>query len=161
MYVLKKQLVADIITEILSAIALLLIIVVPIVSYSSLSAEIPIHYDIYGEADGYGDKSTIFIITTLAIITYIAISVLQRKPPMYNFPVAVKDDNREQLYILGAKMLIRIKLLIMALFLSANIKSAPISEKANSAITWIFYSIIALIAIISVYYIGKMYTLKR
>ena len=160
MYVLKKQSVADIIIEILSAIALLLIIVVPIVSYSILSAEIPIHYDIYGEADGYGDKSTIFIITTLAIITYIAISVLQRKPQMYNFPVAVKD-NREQLYILGAKMLIRIKLLIMALFLSANIKSAPISEKANSATTWIFYSIIALIAIISVYYIGKMYTLKR
>ena len=158
MYVLKKQSVADIIIEILSAIALLLIIVVPIVSYSILSAEIPIHYDIYGEADGYGDKSTIFIITTLANI---AISVLQRKPQMYNFPVAVKDDNREQLYILGAKMLIRIKLLIMALFLSANIKSAPISEKANSATTWIFYSIIALIAIISVYYIGKMYTLKR
>ena len=155
MYVLKKQSVADIIIEILSAIALLLIIVVPIVSYSSLSAEIPIHYDIHG------DKSTIFIITTLAIITYIAMSVLQRKPQMYNFPVAVKDDNREQLYILGAKMLIRIKLLIMVLFLSANIKSAPISEKANSATTWIFYSIIALIAIISVYYIGKMYTLKR
>ena len=42
MYVLKKQSVADIIIEILSAIALLLIIVVPIVSYSSLSAEIPI-----------------------------------------------------------------------------------------------------------------------
>ena len=87
--------------------------------------------------------------------------MLQRKPQMYNFPVAVKDDNREQFYILGAKMLIRIKLLIMVLFLSANIKSAPISEKANSATTWIFYSIIALIAIISVYYIGKMYTLKR
>ena len=87
MYVLKKQLVADIIIEILSAIALLLIIVVPIVSYSSLSAEIPIHYDIYGEADGYGNKSTIFIITTLAIITYIAISVLQRKPQMYNLDI--------------------------------------------------------------------------
>ena len=38
MYVLKKQSVADIIIEILSAIALMLIIVVPIVSYSSLSA---------------------------------------------------------------------------------------------------------------------------
>ncbi|KGN79119.1 hypothetical protein HW49_07025 [Porphyromonadaceae bacterium COT-184 OH4590] len=139
----------DRILEVMSVLALLATIITPIIFYSNVSEDAEI-----------ADKTIVLVMTSVAIITYIALSFLQRKPQIFNFPIPVTDQNRETLYTLGLKIIIRIKFLIMLSFLYANITSACFLEKYDDMVSWAFYFIIALIFIVPIYYIRKMYTLK-
>lgn len=156
----KNTSLTDNIIELVSIVVLLITVVIPIIFYSNISEEVPIHYNIHGEPDAYADKFMVFIITALAIVTYVVFSILQRKLQIFNFPIPVTDQNREALYTLGLKLIIRIKLLIMVSFLYANVTSACFLDGYEDIVSWIFYSILALITIIPIYYIRKMYALK-
>jgi len=63
----------DKIIEGIGIVAILCLVGLPILYYSSLPETIPTHYGANGKADGFGDKSTIWLLPIIGVITYIGI----------------------------------------------------------------------------------------
>ena len=51
----------------------LCLFVLPIFYYKSLPEKIPVHFDFYGFPDGYGSKSTLFLLASLGFSIYLIV----------------------------------------------------------------------------------------
>lgn len=59
----------------------------------AIDKTIPIHWNIYGEIDTYGDAYNILIVTFLNILSYILLHWLSMHPEVCNFPRPFKDKD--------------------------------------------------------------------
>ncbi|SET96157.1 Protein of unknown function [Salinibacillus kushneri] len=69
--------------------------------FQSLPEEIPIHFNISGETDNWGNKGTIFLLPLLFKVIFLLLYFLQRSPYMFNYPIKVTEVNAKHLYQLG------------------------------------------------------------
>jgi uncharacterized membrane protein len=98
-------------------IGLAAICILAITTYQSLPEIIPIHYGIKGQADDWGSKAAIFILPVISLVLIIGMSILNRFPHIFNYPVKVTEENALQLYSRGALLIRIIKVSIVILFL--------------------------------------------
>ncbi len=157
----NRRTVVDILIEAVTPIIVLITVVASMVYYRGLPDTIPTHYSALGEVDGYGDKTMILILPLIALVTYIVIVLLKNRPHLYNFPVKVTKANSTKLFCLGRKMIIRSNLLMGVLFCEITLTTIRIAygkiQQENPYITWI---IVALLIIMTIYYMLKMYALR-
>jgi uncharacterized membrane protein len=97
-----------------------------VVNFSKLPETIPTHFNFLGMADGYGNKSQIFVSTGSAVFAYLLLTgvgvalVIVRDPKaLINLPASVKNritpEKAEDLRIFLARCLFALKLLITGL----------------------------------------------
>ncbi len=103
----------DRMTEIIGIAALVLLIGLPLVYFSSLPETIPGHYGIHGTPDRFDKKETIWFVTVIGVMLYVGMAVLNRYPHIFNYPTAITEKNAEKQYSLATKM-IRILNALMA-----------------------------------------------
>ena len=94
-------------------------------AWSSLPERVPIHFNLQGIPDRYGKKGFLFFEPILGLMM-----VCEHIPQDWcNFPVEVTEENKEQLYEIGIKMVSMLKLTAVAVCLyagiSGNLSSAP------------------------------------
>lgn len=53
----------------------------------SLPARFPIHFDLHGNANGFGSPATLFLLPVIAACVYVVLLLLQRAPGSFNLPV--------------------------------------------------------------------------
>lgn len=85
--------------------------------YPLLPEEIPIHFNGVGDADGFGSKDTIFLTPIIATFLVLLLSVLERNPENFNYTLEITEDNAPRQYLLGARMMRWMKLLLIILFM--------------------------------------------
>lgn len=85
-------------------------------AYPRLPVEIVIHFDAYGNPDGYGGKWNLFILPALANLLSIGIFVLNLYPYIFNFPVKITPENAIYQYRLTTRLMRWTNLLISLLF---------------------------------------------
>lgn len=100
--------------EILSFFALIWACV-PLLSYESLPADvqIPIHYNLLGLVDGWGDRSDLLSLLLITVLGYIVLSALEWCYKIYNFPIKVTESNANELHRLGVCLVRHTKLILM------------------------------------------------
>jgi uncharacterized membrane protein len=72
--------------------------VIPFLYYKTLPEKIPIHYNFYGFPDGYGNKSTLFLLSSLGFIIYVIVffaGFIGEKH--YNVPYKATPAGREKI----------------------------------------------------------------
>lgn len=106
----------DEILEITGWICICTIWILTAVNYQNLPDIIPIHYNAVGKADGYGDKWMIFTLPLIATILFIGLSILNRYPHMFNYPVKITADNAMKQYGIATRMMRYLKLMIVLIF---------------------------------------------
>jgi len=81
------------------------------------------HSNLYGEVDAYGSKKTtvaiLLFLSMLNISTYAILKILNKYPHIFNFPVAVTEQNAFFLYKTATRMIRWINLFICLLFTGA------------------------------------------
>ncbi|WP_136465014.1 DUF1648 domain-containing protein [Flagellimonas onchidii] len=94
-----------------------------LIFYFDLPETIPTHFNLKGEADGYGHKSMLWIIPILSTALYFGLSffVTKMKPYHMNFPVKVTEKNAPELYALGIRMMAVMNLASVVAFLLTTI----------------------------------------
>lgn len=99
-------------------------------SFTNLPETIPVHFNIRGEADGFGSKNTIWFILAISVLLYalLAFLVQRVKPWNFNYPTAVTEKNAAKIYALGIRMIVLINLGTALLFLVISIM---VVSKAN------------------------------
>ncbi len=123
----------EIIFQVLSIMIVLYITFLFIFKYASLPETIPAHYNAKGEVDGWGDKSSVLLLYGICLVMYIGLTVLERYPQLYNYPVQITKDNIKIQYRLARTLITTLKLATTIIFMLI-IASAIRDQTENASI---------------------------
>lgn len=85
-------------------------------SYDNLPKTIPTHFNGAGIADGFGDRWMIFTLPGIATTLYIALTILNRFPNLYNYSTEITLENALDQYTNAIRLMRYLKLIIVVIF---------------------------------------------
>lgn len=91
----------------ISLMCVVLLIFATIGGIAYLPDRIPIHWNLAGEADGYGGKMTILLIPVMSVLFYIGFAYIVKRPHTFNYLQKLTPENYKEQY-LNARKLLRI-----------------------------------------------------
>lgn len=77
--------------------------------WSSLPATVATHFNASGAVDGTGDKSQLLMLPIISAVFYAFITVIERFPYIYNYPVEITEENANFQYGTAREMLTVVK----------------------------------------------------
>ena len=148
--------------EAFTFLVLVLLIVLPIMEYSSLPDRIPTHFNAQGNADGYSEKAMIWLLPGLAWVIIPIIFLLSKQPHLHNYPIKVTQENAKTLFTYSTQMSRILNLIIGVSFLYIVYRSIAIAkgEVQNLRNYFLPVFLCAIFALI-IFYLVKMYALKK
>jgi uncharacterized membrane protein YjgN (DUF898 family) len=82
-----------------------------------LPGRIPTHFDFAGHANRWGSPSVfMFVLPVVALALYLGMTVVERFPSAFNYPVRVTDENHPRLEALTLSMIGWLKAEVICLF---------------------------------------------
>lgn len=103
--------------ETLAILLLLAIWMLPVFYLSHLPDTIPIHFGINGKPDAWGTKISIFMVPVISLVLFIGLSILNKFPEKFNYPVKITEENATQLYKRGTLFVRITKVVVVLIFL--------------------------------------------
>jgi hypothetical protein len=126
-----------------------------------LPENIPLHFNLTGEADGFGSKQSILIIPIATLVMYLALTILERFPHKFNYMLEITAENAERQYRNMHYMMKILKVYIVFLFLYVTNMIAQIgSGSLRSMSNWILPVILVGLLSIVIIFIYRGYRLK-
>jgi uncharacterized membrane protein len=102
--------------ELLNTIVLVAMFCLAVFVYLKSPDIIPSHFNASGKPDGYSDKSVVFILLFIGIVTYFGFNQLVKFPHVFNYPVSITEDNAERQYELVIRRVRFLQLAILIIF---------------------------------------------
>ena len=102
-----------------------------IVIYPNLPDEIPTHFGPTGEADGWGPKSSLFLLVGIGAAVVCGIAWLSRHPEWLNYLGVVTELNAQDHYRNGEQMTVWMAVCMAVLF-----AGIPLSAVAQGSMGW-------------------------
>jgi uncharacterized membrane protein len=122
--------------------------------YPALPERIPIHFDGSGAINGWGNKSTIFLLPVIATFIVVLLGYARKHPEWYNYPIKVTPENAQALYMGTNRMLSWINYIVILLF--AVIQMSLLDAARNHAtpnyfaLIWVLVAALVVLPIIQV-----------
>ena len=140
------------------SISLLLYNFVPLFLFDKISegTKVPIHFNLAGEVDGWGDSSSLLMSPIMALVIYIILTLGEKYPKLGNYPIKVTDGNRVVLYSLMIRLIRYIKPLILLNFAYIGHASIAIAIGNTTGLN----QHIMIISFVSMLIIVGIYALK-
>ena len=154
---IRKIFMSEKITELIILLIVIGMIVYTFLTFSKLPKTVPTHIGVTGQVDGYGNKGTLLAMPIIGLVFYIGLSVLQRFPNIFNFPIEVTENNAEALYSLGIKLIRCLKLFVVLIFAveSFTFTQLALGKEFTAGIAFLTFLIVLMIVML-IYYIVKM-----
>ena len=138
--------------EILAVLAGLVMIVLSLFYYYKLPDVIPSHFNLSGKPDAYSQKWHIFILPFIGILLYTFLSILNKYPHKFNFPVIITNQNAEKQYSMACRMIRVLKMLVLMLFLYLTITTIAISMGKSEVLGYHFLPIFLILLFGYIFY---------
>ena len=84
--------------------------------YQSLPQIIPTHFKADGVADGFGEKWNIITLPLIASIVFIALTILNQFPHIFNYLTEITPENALHQYTNATKLLRYLKTIVVIVF---------------------------------------------
>lgn len=152
----------DQIVEILSVVALLTLMIIPIIYFGQLPDRIPSHFDFSGNPDSYLGKGSIWILPIVGLVLYIGLTILNRFPHKFNYPAKITPENAEKLYGVTTQMMRVLKVVILGLFnyMTYQVINVALNHAEGLGGYFVWVYLVFILGVIGVY-IYKMNSLKK
>ena len=123
-----------------------------------LSERIPIHFNLSGEPDGFGDKSAVWAAPIIGLLIYWGMNLITSKikPWNFNYPVKVTAENAEILYKMGNRMIAIPNFGMAFLFLLITLHIIVTSKGFEQYTSWLFWPSVIFLTVFPFYIIFKM-----
>ena len=95
----------------------------PALIWSKIPDEIPTHYNFVGEADAFGNKSSILIPSFIGALLYGLLIFVGHFPKIWNVPVKITAENKDWVYRNVKSLLSTINFLVMLVYFYMNYQS--------------------------------------
>jgi uncharacterized membrane protein len=106
----------DWVAEFIALSFLIILFAIPLIYYNGLPDRIPVHFNASGVPDGYGNRSTLWILPVTGAFMYLLMTVTGAFPQIYNFPVKITPENAVTQYRLATRLIRILKTAIMVMF---------------------------------------------
>lgn len=84
--------------------------------YPNLSDSVPTHFNAKGEVDSFGGKNSVFIAPLVALGIYLLLTLINRYPNLFNYPVKITQENAVLQYRLAKNYIAFVKLSVVLIF---------------------------------------------
>lgn len=91
--------------EIISAMVLVASWVYLLMIFSDIPDQVPTHFELSGEPNGFGSKGTLIAILGMSTWIFVLFNILCRFPHIFNYPVKITAENAKKQYTLGCRLL--------------------------------------------------------
>ncbi len=88
-----------------------------IFAYGNLPETIPTHFGVGGEANDYGSKMTLFFLPVFGTLSFIALTLLNYYPHVFNYPCNITTQNALAQYTNATRMIRYMKFAIVFIML--------------------------------------------
>ena len=144
----------DKILEIVGWISVVGIWALPLINYSILPEIIPIHFNGAGKANGFGNKTHIFILPIISTLLFIGLTILNKNPHVFNYPSQITKENAVHQYTNATRMMRVLKLVIVLLFGLIIFKTIEnVNGNADGLGTWFLPFTIGLFISLTIYFL--------
>ncbi len=116
------------IAGILSPVLLLGSIAYILILWHKLPEEIPTHYNMAGEIDGYGGRGTLLLMPIIGVVMDLTMALVCRFPQSWNTGVRVTVLNRARVYRLVRDLMADLRLSMALIFAGFGIYLATLPE---------------------------------
>jgi len=106
----------DIIANVICIIMLIGIVIYLLVTWGNIPDQIPGHFAADGSVNRWDSKGTLFLLPAIGWVTFIGMTIIERFPHLWNVGVRVTEENKYRVYRVAKTLLIKVKLIIVALF---------------------------------------------
>lgn len=131
-------------------------------TYANMPEIVPIHLDGSGKADGFANKTSLFIGPSISIIIYIVLTYLNKYPQIYNYPSVINENNAAQYYTIGSRMIRYLKLSVMIVFLLIQFEIFAIAKGIEFDIgVWSLIIPLTIILAPTIYFIVRIISIKK
>ncbi|MCQ2567219.1 MAG: DUF1648 domain-containing protein [Mogibacterium sp.] len=110
-------------SNIICAGVILAMILMLVFNWNDLPDKVPTHFTVAGVPDGYGSRSALIWEPVVALAVFLLITIAQRFPDSWNFPVKITAENKDREYMLAAIMLNAVKVITVVLFFLSMLKA--------------------------------------
>ena len=132
-----------------------------VTSYTSLPDTIPTHYNGALEPDGYGARSSILVLCSIGSLLFIGMSILNRYPYKFNYPVKITEENANRQYNNLTKMVRWLKTLVLAEFGSLAFYTIRISNgEADGFSRMLIPLFLVAVLIAAIFHLLRAYRLR-
>ena len=146
----------DKILEIVGWVSVVGIWALTLTNYSILPEIIPIHFNGAGKADGFGNKTHIFVLPIISTLLFIGLTTLNKHPHIFNYPSQITKENAVHQYTNATRMMRVLKLVIVVLFgLIVFRKIQIVNGHADGLGTWFLPLTMGMIFIPMLYFLIK------
>lgn len=130
--------------------------ILAILSFSDLPESIPTHFNGAGEADGFGERTNIFVLPIIGTITFIGLTLLNKNPHIFNYPKTITNENALNQYSNATRMIRVLKLIIIFVFGLILVRTLQNTNgNADGIGTWFLPLTIGLFVIPTLYFLIK------
>ncbi|MCA0173893.1 DUF1648 domain-containing protein [Bacillus sp. RAR_GA_16] len=117
---------------------LLLGFVYILLEWSNVPSRVPIHFNVRGESDLWGPKSSLIILPLTGVILWFALGLLERYPHVYNYVVKITKGNAEIQYRSAVVLIRFLKNAIAMMFAYLSVISVQIAKGLeNTSQEWV------------------------
>ena len=88
----------DKILNILCIVILISIPIVLIILWPEIPEKLPMHYDLYGNINRYGNKIELIILPFISLLSYGLITLIEYIPDTWNTGIKITEKNKEKVY---------------------------------------------------------------
>lgn len=135
----------DYFLEILSFAFILFCLTFTFVMWEQLPDRVGTHFNLAGQADNYGSKNELLILLPVLLLLYILLTILARFPHIYNYGVAITENNAERQYRFASRFITILKVEIIIIFTYIQFVTLQSAKSGSFALGIMFLPVILLI----------------
>jgi uncharacterized membrane protein len=138
----------DKVVELTAFVLLIVLWTTILTNFHDLPSTIPIHFNAAGNPDRYGSKSSILTLPVTASIIYVAITILNRYPHLYNYPTTITTGNALKHYTTATRMIRVLKLVVVVIFSMLVFTTFSVAEKKAPGLGRWFLPVVILLLVV-------------
>ncbi len=146
--------------EVLCAMMLAVTWFLAIYALTFLPETIPVHFDLKGNPDRYGSKANLVILPIISTILYVGMTIINRYPHIFNYPVKITEENALRQYANATKMIRVLKLVVLVVFFTIVFFTVRSASGATFQGVWFLPFFLAVVYIPLGYFIVRAYRKK-
>ncbi len=101
---------ADQVLEAMAFLGVVLSVTTLLTNWHRVPSRVPMQFDLYGKATEWGSKNTLLLLCGLVVLFYLLITILNRFPHVFNYPVPITEQNARRQYAIATRALRWLKL---------------------------------------------------
>jgi uncharacterized membrane protein len=129
---------------------LVTLISLPLIHLKDLPETIPVHFNATGQPDGYGNRSSLWILPLTGTFMYLMFTILEGFPQIYNYPVQITPENAVTQYRLATRLMRFLKTIILVTFSIISFQTIKTATRGAAGLGKVFLPVFLLLTFIPI-----------